>query len=122
MSCFLKTPYKLRGKPAPYVEPSKTVIQDDVTISCGRYFAAHGKGQGRTDILVSQGACLGMCAQVISGKTGVSIGRNCVVGAGALVTKSIPDGCTAVGVPAHVVRQADDSRQPDPEGQCNTDW
>ena len=31
---------------------------------------------------------------------GVTIGRRCVIGAGSVVTKNIPDGCVAVGVPA----------------------
>lgn len=34
---------------------------------------------------------------------GVNIGRNCVVGAGSVVTHSIPDESVAVGVPAKVI-------------------
>ena len=36
---------------------------------------------------------------------GVSIGDNVVVGAGAVVTKDIPDNSLALGVPARVVRE-----------------
>lgn len=36
---------------------------------------------------------------------GVTIGSNSVVGAGAVVTKDIPDGVVAVGNPAHVMRK-----------------
>lgn len=36
---------------------------------------------------------------------GVSIGNNVVVGAGAVVTKDIPDNSLAVGVPAKVIRE-----------------
>lgn len=36
---------------------------------------------------------------------GVTIGNNVVVGAGAVVTKDIPDNSLAVGVPAQVVRE-----------------
>ncbi|WDF83295.1 sugar O-acetyltransferase [Lacticaseibacillus pabuli] len=36
---------------------------------------------------------------------GVHIGNNCVIGAGAVVTKDIPDGVVAVGNPARVLRQ-----------------
>lgn len=36
---------------------------------------------------------------------GVSIGKHCVIGANSVVTKSIPDYCVAVGVPAKVIRQ-----------------
>lgn len=35
---------------------------------------------------------------------GVKIGNNCVIGAGAVVTKDIPDNSLAVGVPAKVIR------------------
>lgn len=34
---------------------------------------------------------------------GVSIGSNCVIGAGSVVTKSIPAGSVAVGVPCRVI-------------------
>ena len=36
---------------------------------------------------------------------GVTIGNGCIVGAGAVVTKDLPAGCIAVGVPAKVVGQ-----------------
>ncbi|WP_258879248.1 hypothetical protein [Paraburkholderia sp. BL6669N2] len=35
---------------------------------------------------------------------GARIGRNCVIGANAVVTSDIPDFCVAVGAPARVVR------------------
>lgn len=38
----------------------------------------------------------------------VSIGNNCVIGAGAVVTKSIPDNSVAVGVPARVIESIDE--------------
>ena len=36
---------------------------------------------------------------------GVKIGKKCVIGAGSVVTKSIPDYCIAVGNPAKVVKK-----------------
>ena len=36
---------------------------------------------------------------------GVTIGNNCVIGAGAVVTKNIPDNSLAVGNPARVIRK-----------------
>ena len=36
---------------------------------------------------------------------GVTIGNNCVIGARSVVTKSIPDGCLAVGNPCKVIRR-----------------
>jgi acetyltransferase-like isoleucine patch superfamily enzyme len=37
-----------------------------------------------------------------------NVGRNCVIGAGAVVTQPIPDRAIAVGVPAKVIRYRDD--------------
>ena len=39
---------------------------------------------------------------------GVKIGNNVVVGAGAIVSKDIPDNSVAVGVPARVIKSADE--------------
>jgi acetyltransferase-like isoleucine patch superfamily enzyme len=36
---------------------------------------------------------------------GVTIGDGCVIGAGSVVTKDLPPGSVAVGVPARVIRQ-----------------
>jgi len=36
---------------------------------------------------------------------GVTIGDGCVVGAGSVVTKSVPDACVVVGNPARVLRK-----------------
>ena len=38
---------------------------------------------------------------------GVTIGNNVVIGAGAVVSRSIPDNSVAVGVPARVIKTAD---------------
>jgi sugar O-acyltransferase (sialic acid O-acetyltransferase NeuD family) len=47
---------------------------------------------------------VGIGATVING---IVIGRNCVIGAGAVVVRDIPDHSVAFGVPARVVRQRD---------------
>ena len=39
---------------------------------------------------------------------GVNIGNNVVIGAGAVVTKDIPNNSVAVGVPARVIKTADE--------------
>ena len=39
---------------------------------------------------------------------GVTIGKNCIVAAGAVVNRDIPDNCIAAGVPARVLRKLDE--------------
>jgi acetyltransferase-like isoleucine patch superfamily enzyme len=39
---------------------------------------------------------------------GVNIGNNVIIGAGAVVSKDIPDNSVAVGVPARVIKTADE--------------
>ena len=41
---------------------------------------------------------------------GVTIGRNSVIGAGSVVTRSIPENCVAVGNPCRVTKQIDNGK------------
>ena len=36
---------------------------------------------------------------------GITIGNNVMIGANAVVTKSVPDNCTVVGIPARIVKR-----------------
>ncbi len=83
----------------------KTVIEDNVTISYGCYFACHGKGQKHTHILIKRGVYIGMRCNILSGKKGITIGEKSVLGAGSLVNCSIPPGGVAVGVPIRVLKE-----------------
>jgi acetyltransferase-like isoleucine patch superfamily enzyme len=57
------------------------------------------------DIVLGNDVWLGARVFVTAG---VEIGDGCIVGAGAVVTRSLPPGSIAVGVPAHVVRNRAD--------------
>lgn len=60
--------------------------------------AAHPKGrENYVRTLVREGASIGANATIVCGNT---IGRNAMVAAGAVVTKDVPDGALAIGVPA----------------------
>lgn len=60
--------------------------------------------QGHTegDIVIGDNVWIGYGAQVMSG---VSIGSNVIVAAGAVVTKNVPDNVVVGGVPAKVISQ-----------------
>ncbi|MEH6591040.1 MAG: acyltransferase [Halioglobus sp.] len=55
-----------------------------------------------SSVLICEGAWLGANVTVLPG---VTVGRNCVIGAGSVVTTSIPDFSLAVGSPARVIKQ-----------------
>jgi len=50
---------------------------------------------------IGDGAWLGENVCII----GASVGKNCVIGANAVVTKNIPDYCIAVGAPAKIIKR-----------------
>lgn len=90
------------------------IIEDDVLIGCGVHIYVENhkfsdptlliSEQGHTDaqqVRLKSGCWIGANAILLPG---VTVGRNSVVGAGAIVTKSIPDFTIAVGNPARVIR------------------
>lgn len=54
---------------------------------------------------IQTGASIGGGATILPG---ITIGRHAMVGAGAVVTRSVPDGAVVVGNPARVVRYVGD--------------
>jgi acetyltransferase-like isoleucine patch superfamily enzyme len=52
-------------------------------------------------VVIGAGVWLGSHVVVTDG---VTIGSGCVVGANSVVTKDLPEGCLAAGVPAKVLR------------------
>ncbi|MBU0459621.1 MAG: N-acetyltransferase [Nanoarchaeota archaeon] len=51
--------------------------------------------------LIKKGASIGSNATIFP----VTIGENAIVGAGAVVTKDVPDNCTVVGNPARIIHR-----------------
>lgn len=56
---------------------------------------------------IGKGSWLGLRSEILPG---VSIGTHCVVAAGAVVTKDVPDYCVVAGVPAKIVKKYDFDR------------
>jgi acetyltransferase-like isoleucine patch superfamily enzyme len=57
------------------------------------------------NVTIGEGSAIGIGAVILHGRT---LGRHCVIGAGAVVTRDIPDFIVAYGVPAKPIR----SRRP----------
>ena len=94
------------------LEPGMLTIEDDCVISYGVFFACHGRRQDHTPITIRRGTYIGMQSSIISGKSGVEIGEDAVIGACTLVNRDIPKGATAVGVPCRIIEgTADEDSQ-----------
>ena len=74
--------------------------------SCGRHVYL-GKGSVFTPASISVGDNVYIGNNVIL-LPGVTVGNNVIIGAGAVVSRDIPDNSVAVGVPARVIKTADE--------------
>ncbi|HEY5237510.1 MAG TPA: serine O-acetyltransferase [Rhizomicrobium sp.] len=73
------------------------VVEDDVSMLHGVTLGGTGKEQGDRHPKVRRGVLLSMGAKILGN---IEIGEYSRVGAGSVVLKNVPPGCTAVGVPA----------------------
>ena len=93
---------------------NKVVFGDNVLVgpNCGFYTAGHPLDAGERlkgleyarPIKVGCNVWIGAGVSVMPG---VTIGDNTVIAAGAVVTKDIPEGSLAAGVPARVIKRID---------------
>ncbi|MBQ1452166.1 MAG: serine O-acetyltransferase [Clostridia bacterium] len=79
-----------------------TEIGDDVTIYQGVTLGGTGKDKGKRHPTIGNNVMIGAGAKVLGP---FRVGDNSNVAAGAVVLDEIPDNCTAVGVPAQIVRR-----------------
>jgi len=78
-----------------------TDLGEDANIGAGTITANFdGANKNRTEI--GDGAFVGVDTMLVAP---VKLGKGARTGAGSVVTKDVPDGATAVGVPARVVRK-----------------
>lgn len=77
------------------------VIEDNVSMLHGVTLGGTGKERGDRHPKVRRGVLIGVGATILGN---IEIGEGAKIGAGSLVLKNIPPHCTAVGVPAEVVK------------------
>ncbi len=78
-----------------------TELGEDANIGAGTITANFdGANKNRTEI--GDGAFVGVDTMLVAP---VKLGKGARTGAGSVVTKDVPDGATAVGVPARVIRR-----------------
>jgi serine O-acetyltransferase len=79
------------------------VVEDDVSMMQGVTLGGTGKENGDRHPKVRRGVLISLGAKVLGN---IEIGEYSRVGAGSVVLKPVPPGCTAVGVPAHLTNCA----------------
>ena len=60
------------------------------------------QGVSTGQVVIGDDVWIGVNAVVLPN---VSIGRHCVIAAGAVVTKDVPDGCVVAGIPAKIIKR-----------------
>lgn len=106
----------LYGKIDWSTEPWIITLGNNVHITDGVHFITHDGGtlifrQIVPDLEITKPITVGNDVYIGNNVIilpGVTIGNNVVIGAGAVVSKDIPDNSVAVGVPARVIKTADE--------------
>ena len=77
-------------------------VEEGVTIYHGVTLGATGKPcQNKRHPTVKKGAIIGSGAKILGN---ITIGENAKIGANSVVLRSVPNGATAVGVPAKIIK------------------
>ena len=79
------------------------VVEDDVSMLHGVTLGGTGKESGDRHPKIRRGVLLSMGAKILGN---IEIGEYSRVGAGSVVLKDVPPGCTAVGIPARLTNCA----------------
>lgn len=80
---------------------TRTIIAEDVTITDSDAHQLGGSVSPR-EIFIGNHVWIGARSMILKG---VTLGDGCVIAAGSVVTKDVPSGALAAGVPARVIRE-----------------
>ena len=78
-----------------------TILGEDANIGAGT-ITANFDGTNKNRTQIGDGAFVGVDTMLVAP---VKLGKGARTGAGSVVTRDVPDGATAVGVPARVIRR-----------------
>ena len=76
------------------------IVGDDVTLYQGVTLGGTGKEHGKRHPTIEAEVVIGSGAKVLGN---ITVGRNCRIGAGSVVLRSVPENSTVVGVPGHII-------------------
>lgn len=76
------------------------IVGDDVTMYQGVTLGGTGKERGQRHPTIEDNVVIGGGAKVLGN---ITVGRNCRIGAGSVVLRSVPEHSTVVGVPGHII-------------------
>jgi serine O-acetyltransferase len=76
------------------------IVENDVTLYQGVTLGGTGKEHGKRHPTIEDNVVVGGGAKILGNLT---VGKNCRIGAGSVVLRSVPPDSTVVGVPGHIV-------------------
>lgn len=89
-----------------HIASGVTFINHDISVFMLQYMEPKSKFHARTgEILIGDNVFIGAKSTILYN---VKIGNNVIIGAGSIVTKDIPDGVVAAGIPCKPIGRFDD--------------
>ena len=84
------------------------IIEDDCTLYHGVTLGGTSWNKGKRHPTVKQGVVIGAGAKILGP---ITIGRGAKIGSNAVVVKDVPAKATAVGIPARIVEEKEQTKQ-----------